>query len=200
MSMELWEGRDQTDRVVEVLILDVAKFWFWSRQESGEILFFQWRNLWRNLRRNLRACFAHIWAPNNLPPTLHRKFHRVFGRNFSGLSQPSSWEVQGRLSPENSPLAQTQGGVRDREIWKSQDRSGAQFSGTSVSGTWLKKDFAGALSQWACSQNVPELLGLHVMIIIYRCPLCADVAHRNASFLSCINARILKRYGQTGER
>ena len=40
--------------------------------------------------------------------------------------------------------AQIQGGGRDREIWKFQDRSGVHSSAISVSGPWLKREVASA--------------------------------------------------------
>ena len=86
------------------------------------------------------------------------------------------------------------------EIWKSQDRSGVHYSATSVSGTWLKRDMAGALGQLACSLSILGLLGLHVMCIICRCPLLADVVDQNARFLLYIDACALKGIGQTGEK
>ena len=51
------------------------------------------------------------------------------------------------------------------------------------SGTWLKREMAVALAKLACSLDVLGLLGLHVLGIICRCPLRADVVHRNARFL-----------------
>ena len=195
--MGLWEGRAQPDRVVEVPILDVAnfraemaKFWFWSWQESGKMLFFQRRKFRGEiLRRNFRVLHT-FEPPRNLPLTLHRKFHRVFGRNFLVCHSPVRERFREGRDPKIHRQALTQGGVRDREIWKSRDRSGAQSSATSVSGTWLKREIAGALGQWACSQSVLGLFGLHLLGIIYRCPLRADVAHRNARFLTCTNARV----------
>ena len=90
-----------------MLILDVAKFraetakfGFRSRQESGDILFFQRRNLWRNFAAKLLCLFcAHLSPP--------KICHRPSTANFTTSLADIFWSVTAqfvrRLSPENSP-------------------------------------------------------------------------------------------------
>ena len=104
--------------------------------------------------------------------------------------------VQGRLSPENSTAR-----LRHRKVGET-GRSGSHrphSRATSVSGTWLKRETAGTLGELACPLNALGLLGLHVMGIICSWPPHADDVHRNATFLSFVDACVLKfkGFGQT---
>ena len=117
--MGLWEGRGQTDREVDLLILDVAKFQaetakflFWSWQESGKILFFQRRNSWQN------------FAAKHL--SLQKLCHRPSSTNFTASLAEIFWSVtvqfvRGSGKAESRKFTAR---FRHREVWET-GRSGS---------------------------------------------------------------------------
>ena len=141
--------------------------------------------MWQNLRHNFRACFAKYWSPQKVcHQTSTTNFTASLAENPVVSHNPA---VRGSRKAESRKFqcqAQTQGGgeVGGTGGSGSHRIDREQFSATLVSGTWFKRDMAGALGQLACSLNVLGLLGLHMMGIICRCPLRADFVHQNVRF------------------
>ena len=102
-------GGGQRDRVVKVLIVDMAKFWmetanfdFGHGGKVAKFCFSSDENLWRNLVVKFSCFVLRIFEPPRiLPPTLS-KFHRALGRNFLVRHIPVRETFREGASPENS--------------------------------------------------------------------------------------------------
>ena len=114
-------------------------------------------SLWRNLRHNFRACFAKYWSPQKVcHRTSTTNFTTSLAENLVVCHNPAVGGSGKAESRKFQCQAQTQGGGEVGGTGGSGSHSidREQFSATSVSGTWFKREMAGALGQLACSLNV----------------------------------------------